>query len=346
MTNCIRNTAMGRTIESGYRSPWWCPGGHLQTLYTYFFAVCDKVAFRRERWDTPDEDFIDLDWLDSDSPNADLLVLFHGLEGCARSHYALSLMSRAQPLGWAGVVVHFRGCSGEHNRLARAYHSGDSTEIDWILRRLKETRGHCKIHAVGVSLGANVLLKWLGEKGDAAREVVDSAVAVSAPVDLSAAAGVLDRGIAKWLYTRHFLKTLKRKALTKTMMHRLVIDCMALRRVSTFRELDDLYTAPMHGFSGAEHYWALSSSKPWLKNIAVPTLLINALNDPFLPASALPDAAEVARSVFLEYPEAGGHVGFISGKFPGRMDWLAKRILSFVEQTSMPRDTPPLELRG
>jgi uncharacterized protein len=330
--NCSSNKGIGRTVQSNYRAPWWCPGGHLQTLYTYFFASCGDLAFRRERWETPDGDFIDLDWLDSDLPDADLIVLFHGLEGCARSHYALSLMTTAQQLGSGGVVVHFRGCSGEHNRLARAYHSGDSSEVDWILRRLRATRPHCNIHVVGVSLGANVLLKWLGEQGDAAREVVDSAVAVSAPVDLTAAAGVLDRGIAKWLYTGHFLKTLKKKALAKTISHKLPIDSMALSRASTFRELDDLYTAPIHGFTGAEHYWATSSSKPWLKHIAVPTLLINALNDPFLPAAALPDQTEVAAAVVLEYPEAGGHVGFVSGIFPGSMDWLPRRILAFVEE--------------
>jgi predicted alpha/beta-fold hydrolase len=316
------------TVQSTYRAPWWLPGGHLQTIYA-FLKRETQLCLRRERWETPDNDFIDLDWLDSSNASASLLVLFHGLEGCSSSHYAKSLMNHARRQSWPGVICHFRGCSGEHNRLVRAYHSGDSSEIDWILRRLKENNPIAKIYPIGVSLGGNVLLKWLGEQSDRALEIVEKAAAVSSPLDLAAAAGVLDRGCRKLIYTRYFLKTLKQKSLYKIAKHQLEIDLRQVRAASTFRHFDDLFTAPVHGFDNAEDYWAKSSSKRRLSHIRVPTLLLNARNDPFLPAAALPDDGEVSPSVTLEYPESGGHVGFVSGRFPGDLDWLPQRIFSF-----------------
>jgi uncharacterized protein len=321
----------GQVANSAYRAPWWLPGGHLQTIYAHFLKRETDLCLRRERWETPDSDFIDLDWLDSSEDSANLIVLFHGLEGCSSSHYARSLMKQSRRLGWRGVVSHFRGCSGENNRLLRAYHSGDSSEIDWILRRLKENNPRAKIYAVGVSLGGNVLLKWLGEQADRALGIVEKAAAVSAPVDLAAAAGVLDRGCRKLIYTRYFLRTLKQKSLYKIAKHQLQIDLHQVRAASTFHQIDDLFTAPVHGFESAEDYWAQSSSKPWMAQIRVPTLLINARNDPFLPAVALPDVKEVSQSVILEYPDSGGHVGFISGRFPGNLDWLPQRIFSFFQ---------------
>jgi uncharacterized protein len=243
-------------------------------------------------------------------------------------------MKQARRLGWRGIVSHFRGCSGEHNRLVRAYHSGDSSEVDWILHRIKEKNPRSNIYAVGVSLGGNVLLKWLGEQGDRAPEIAEKAAAVSVPVDLAAAASVLDRGCRKLIYTRYFLQTLKQKSLYKIAQHELKIDLQQVRGASTFRQIDDLFTAPVHGFESAEDYWAKSSSKPWLAHIRVPTLLINARNDPFLPADALPNAEEVSPSVSLEYPSSGGHVGFVSGRFPGDLDWLPRRIFSFFKGES------------
>lgn len=322
---------MGQVANSPYRAPWWLPGGHLQTIYAHFLNRSTDLGLRRERWETPDNDFIDLDWLDSTDESANLIVLFHGLEGCSSSHYARSLMNHARRRLWRGVIPHFRGCSGEHNRLLRAYHSGDSSEIDWILRRHKENNPKAKIHAVGVSLGGNVLLKWLGEQGDRAFGIVEKAAAVSAPVDLAAAAGVLDRGCRQLIYTRYFLRTLKQKSLYKIAKHQLQIDLHQVRAASTFHQIDDLFTAPVHGFESAKDYWAKSSSKPWLAHIRVPTLLINARNDPFLPAAALPNVKEVSRSITLDYPESGGHVGFISGRFPGNLDWLPQRIFRFFQ---------------
>jgi predicted alpha/beta-fold hydrolase len=301
---------------SPYHAPWWLPGGHLQTLYSAL-GPAPRVAWRRERWDTPDGDFIDLDWAGADS--GPLLALFHGLEGGSSSHYARKIAAQAAMRGWRCVVPHFRGCSGEANRLARAYHSGDSAELDWIMRRLRPD------YAAGVSLGGNALLKWLGEQGAAAATLVRRAVAVSAPLDLAASGHTLDRALNRWLYAAHFLATLKPKALAKIAQHRLEIDAAQVTRARTLHEFDDRVTAPLHGFRDADDYWARSASGPWLERIRVPTLVLNALNDPFLPRAALAAAARRASTdVMLEFPATGGHAGF-----PGRGHWLARRVLEF-----------------
>jgi predicted alpha/beta-fold hydrolase len=321
-------------MSDNYRSPWWLPGGHLQTIYARYRGAAGDVCYRRERWQTPDDDFIDLDWIDGPQSADKLLVLFHGLEGCSRSHYALTMMSMARQCGWRAVVPHFRGCSGEPNRLARSYHSGDSEEVDWILRRVKERHPNFKMFAMGVSLGGNMLLKWLGERGATACGVIERAAGVSVPLDLPAAARVLDCGANRLIYTRHFLCTLKRKILAKIAAHGLRLDARQVMRASTFREIDDLYTAPIHGFKGAEDYWTRSSSKPWLKHIATPTLLINARNDPFLPAAALPGQAEISAAVDTLYPDSGGHAGFLSGAVAGNLRWLPKTLFGFFENTN------------
>jgi predicted alpha/beta-fold hydrolase len=324
--------ATGLVVQSSYRAPWWLPGGHLQTIYARTLGQNYLVSYRRERWETPDGDFIDLDWLDETSAATKLLVLFHGLEGCSGSHYALSLLAEFRRRGWRGVVPHFRGCGGEPNRLARSYHSGDSREIDWILHRLKGGNPQARIYVVGVSLGGNMLLKWLGEEASVATAMIERAVAVSTPLDLVDAARALDYGLNRFLYTSHFLRYLRPKALGKIIAYDLAVDAQALRASSTFRQFDDLFTAPVHGFKDAIDYWRRSSSKPWLKEIKVPTLLINARNDPFLPESALPQAGEVSAAVSLEFPESGGHAGFVTGGFPGSLAWLPQRIVSFFDE--------------
>ena len=319
-----------------YRAPRWLPGGHLQTIYAAKLMPRPGVAFRRERWDTPDGDFIDLDWTEpqdrglriEDRATTPLVALFHGLEGSSRSHYALAFMAALRGRGMRGVAVHFRGCSGEPNRLPRAYHSGDAREIDWILRRLRERNAATPLFAVGVSLGGNALLKWLGETGASARDVVDRAAAVSAPVDLMAAGEALGHGFSL-LYARRFLVTLRVKALAKLVHHPGLYDAARVRATGTLREFDDLVTAPLHGFRNTDDYWTRASSKPGLENVRVPTLIVNARNDPFLPAPALPGAREVSSAVTLEQPEQGGHVGFVGGAFPGNFDWLPRRVLEF-----------------
>ncbi len=312
-----------------YIAPAWLPGGHLQTLYPTLFLRGRRLPYRRERWELDDGDFLDADWMDGPD-DAPLLVLFHGLEGNSASPYARSLMHAARRRGWRGVVVNFRGCSGEPNRLPRAYFAGDSAEIGSVLARLRSRFPQARLHAVGISLGGNALLKWLGESGSAARQFVASTAAVSAPLDMNAAGTALDRGLNRRVYTAHFLSTLKAKSLAKAARFPGLLDANAIRKATTFREFDTLVTAKLHGFRDAEDYWTRASSKPLLPNIDVPALVLNAQNDPFLPASALPRTQQVSPSVALLQPETGGHVGFPDGVFPGHIDWLPQRILDFL----------------
>jgi len=308
-----------------YRAPAWLPGGHLQTLYAALRPP-PRPHLARERWETPDGDFIDVDFAGAPG-TARTLVLFHGLEGSSASHYARAIAARAAARGWRCALPHFRGCSGEPNRLPRAYHSGDSDEIDWILRRLRARvrDGDEGLCAVGVSLGGNALLKWLGERGAAAGAIVRRAVALSAPLDLVAAGYTLDRGVNRELYARHFLRTMRRKALDKLARFPGLYDARRVARARTLYEFDELVTAPLHGFRGVRDYWTRASSAPWLQHVRVPTLVLNALNDPFLPPEALLAATRrAAPDVVLEFPATGGHAGF-----PARDAWLPQRIDAF-----------------
>jgi len=332
-----------------YVAPAWLPGGDLQTIYTSLFISVPQVDYRRERLELADGDFLDLDWVDGAPPPQGgrpgaggggapaqaqpVVVLFHGLEGNSGSFYARDLMHSLKARGWVGVVAHFRGCSGEDNRLPRAYFAGDSADIDTLLRHVKAQHPDTPLYAVGVSLGGNALLKWLGENGAEATRLVERAAAVSAPLDLTAAGNALDRGFNRHVYTARFLTSLKAKALRKAAKFPGLMDAESIAAATTFREFDTLVTARLHGFVDADDYWKKVSSKPLLKFIAVPTLVINAKNDPFLPAAALPDAADVSPSVTLEQPDEGGHVAFPSGPFPGNADWLPTRILHHFSAT-------------
>jgi len=317
---------MSFSENMAYRAPVWLPGGHLQTIYSSLFIHAPPVAYRRERLELPDGDFLDFDWADGQT-GAPVVVLFHGLEGSADSHYARDLMAHARTHGWHGVVAHFRGCSGEDNRLPRAYFAGDSEDIERMLRHVKSLHVRAPVYAVGVSLGGNALLKWLGEQGEAARTLVERAAGVSAPLDLAAAGHTLDHGFNRRVYTARFLVTLKQKALRKAVGFPGALDAKAIAAATTFREFDTLVTARLHGFRDADDYWLKVSSKPLLHAIAVPTLVINAQNDPFLPAWALPSPDEVSPAVTLEQPATGGHVAFPFGPFPGNLDWLPRRLM-------------------
>jgi hypothetical protein len=320
--------------QSTYIAPGWLPGGHLQTIVPAKLVPLPRVAYRRERWDTPDGDFIDVDFAlpEPGDPGAPLLVLFHGLEGSSQSHYSRSLMRDAADRGWRGLVVHFRGCSGEPNRLPRAYHSGDSEEGDWILRRVHARWPQARLHAVGVSLGGNMLAKWLGERAEDA-QFVTAAASVGSPLDLAAGGAALARGFNR-VYTRMFLATLKPKALDKVRRFPGVASEERLRSSRNLYEFDNEYTAPVHGFRDTEDYWARASGKPWLPGVRVPHLVLNALNDPFVPAASLPRPHEVSRYVRLEQPVGGGHIGFARGAVPGRLDYLPQRLHEFFRSGS------------
>ncbi len=319
-------------IESSYRAPLWLPGAHLQTIAPARLVPLPRVRYRRERWETPDGDFVDVDFAlpEPAEAAAPVLVLFHGLEGCSQSHYARAVMRAAADRGWRGVVPHFRGCSGEPNRLPRAYHSGDSEEGDWLLRRVHGRHPAAPLHAVGISLGGNMLAKWLGERGTEAGFVV-AAASIGSPLDLAAGGAALSRGF-NLAYTRMFLATLKDKALAKIARFPGVACADAVRESRDLYDFDNAYTAPVHGFRDTDDYWSRASGKPWLRAVEVPHLVLNARNDPFVPAASLPQPAEVSRFVHLEQPQEGGHIGFARGRPPGDLGFLPERLFRFFEQ--------------
>jgi hypothetical protein len=318
-----------------YSAPWWLPGGNLQTIVAAKlgrrYAETPPV-YARERWTTPDQDFIDLDWLDGAVPSgAPLLVLFHGLEGSSKSHYAESFAAFASEQHLAYVVVHFRGCSGELNHAPRAYHSGDYEEIGWILDRLRQ-RHIGPLLAVGISLGGNALLRWAQESGNLAGRVVSALASVCAPVDLAASGACIGRGFNRQVYTRMFLQSMKPKALRKLEQFPGLFDGGALRAAKDLYAFDNIFTAPLHGFKDTDAYWREASAKPGLNQIRVPALVLNALNDPFVPAASLPLAGDVGNWVKLWQPNQGGHVGFPSGAPPSRLFWLPQAVGAWLLQ--------------
>ncbi len=363
---------------------WWLPERQLQTLYGALAAHTHRVSFIRDRIETPDGDFVDLDWSApgliaqpmagqrTHTPNNDrlaannahqvlpelslhsagatrwmketdraqlraldqatgtqALVLLHGLEGSSKSRYAQSIAQYFRARGWVVVIAHFRGCSGFPNRLARAYHSGDSEEIAFILAAVRDALPHATWHAAGVSLGGNALLKYLGEHPEESAWL-NAAAGVSVPLDLVAAGNHLsDDPFNRHIYSRYFLRSLKPKVLEKAKRFPGVIDVMRITQARDLRDFDDAYTAPMHGFRDAKDYWTQAASKPWLKHIRVPTLVLNARNDPFLPEPTLPTIQDASAQVLLHQPASGGHAGFVTGQLPGELSWLPDRLARF-----------------
>ncbi|HEV8674002.1 MAG TPA: alpha/beta fold hydrolase [Methylomirabilota bacterium] len=315
--------------RDGFRPAWWCRNRHLQTLWGPLFRRA-SLPLRRERIATADGDFLDLDWLDGPA-GAPLLVVLHGLEGSARSHYVIGLLGEGRARGWRGVALNFRGCSGEANRLPRFYHSGDTADVDHVLGQLVTRDGDARIGAVGVSLGGNVLLKWLGEQGEAAPRQVVAAVAISVPFDLASCAAVLDRGVPRLLYTANFLRTMRRKVREKAALFPGFVDLAAVGRSRTFAAYDRVVTAPLHGFRDERDYWVRAASGPYLARVRRPTLLIGALDDPFVPPATLPDPAALPAGVCAEFPTRGGHAGFLEGPWPGRVrSWAERRAVAFL----------------
>ena len=262
------------------------------------------------------------------------LILFHGLEGSSNSHYIQSMAHYFHARGWIVVVAHFRGCSGFANRMARAYYSGDSEEIRFILNWVHTRLPQAAWHAVGVSLGGNALLKYLGEAGEKINWL-QAAAAVSVPTDLvSCGEHLSDSLIGKHVYCPHFLKSMKVKILEKSRQFPGMIDTVGLAQAKTLRDFDDIYTAPMHGYRDALHYWTKASSQPLLKKITIKTLVLNAKNDPFVPVNSLPQAMHCSEQVVLHQPKKGGHVGFTTGVFPGSLSWLPTRIAQFFEHNN------------
>ena len=297
-----------------YRPPWWLPGGNAQTIWAALASrrhLGEAPRWQRERWTTPDGDFIDVDrTVHAAAAQAPLLVLFHGLEGSSASQYAIAFADFAAKQGLILAVPHFRGCSGELNLAPRAYHSGDFAEVDWILQRFAADNPGRPLLAVGVSLGGNALLRWAGEVGEAAADRVRAVAAVCSPLDLAAGGHAIGRGFNRQIYTRMFMRSMVPKALLKLAQHPGLFDKDTLLAARDLYEFDNVFTAPLHGFRDVDDYWRRASAKPVLQNIRVPALALNARNDPFVPAFSRPGALESGSHVTLWQPAQGGHVGF------------------------------------
>jgi uncharacterized protein len=334
---------VSHSSEYTYTPAWWVPGAHLQTLWGKLVRRPPDVATRVERWATPDGDELEIRRLNAPAgsdPNVPRLLVLHGLEGTIRSHYLRGLLHQARRRGWAADVLIFRGCNGQIPRAARFYHSGETGDLDFVVRRLVQEHPMQPLVAAGFSLGGNVLLKWLGEQGTGAPPQLKAAAAVSVPYDLERGSRHIERGFSR-LYTRHFLATLRQKALAKLAHHPGLFDQSRLNDARTLYDFDEAVTAPVHGFKGASDYYSRSSSLQFLSGIRRLTLLLSAYDDPFLPREVLVGVAKVACNnpfIAVELHEHGGHVGFVAGHWPWRPVYYAEervaRFLSSVLQDS------------
>ena len=319
---------MNKSIKP-HQSSFWLPGGHLQTVYPFLLRRQVLPVYQRHKVNTPDGDFIHIDSINDDQEGP-LVVLLHGLEGSSRSHYARAFMNQINRINWSGYVINFRGCSGEPNELARAYHSGDSDELEWIFG-LDMIQRRTHVFVVGFSLGGNVLLNWLGQEKYHKNHIIDGAATVSAPYDLVVAGNRLSSGITR-LYGNHFLRSLKEKALHKIKKYDLSITEASIRAVTTLKQFDDRFTAPVHGFKNVLDYWGRASSKHHLGQIKRPIMLIHAKNDPFLPGNGIKRLTENNRNIHLNLTNHGGHVGFTEGGFPGNTDYLPHVIIRYFKE--------------
>lgn len=321
-------------------APWWLSNGHAQTLYRKF-SNPELVIHTRQRIELADGDFIDLDWArrpeSAQSGDGDIVVILHGLCGCSQSSYVLALQSQLNKMGKASVAMNFRGCSGQSNRLARTYHSGASEDLRAVMQALSDEFPNSSISAVGYSLGANVLLKYLGEEGDAARCV--AAVAVSTPFQLAHCSRAMLKG-ASSLYGRYFVNRLTSSLQAKLQQLELAGADQELQRLRALQiperftniwQFDDLVTAPLHGFADAADYYERCSSAGFIGRIRTPTLLLQSGDDPIIPAMALPDPEELPAEVEFRLTDKGGHVGFISAR---HRNWLEERITGSLFATS------------
>ena len=313
--------------EASFKPAWWLRSPHLQTLWPFMFRRRAALDFQHERLELTDGDFIDLCWgRPGDRP---VVLVLHGLEGSIHSHYAGNLMYELEQSGFRPVLMHFRGCSGEPNRLPRSYHSGDTGDLVQVVDYIRRSTGS-PVHAcIGFSLGGNVLLKWLGQTG--AKNPLELAVAVSVPFRLADAANRLGHGLSH-MYEIHLMNKLKRSYLDKFRHIDSPLD-VEIDKLKNFWEFDDRVTAPLHGFNGVDHYYGESSCRQYLSEIKVPTRIIHALDDPFMFPETVPDENELSEHVDLLITRRGGHVGFVGGRYPWKAEyWHERKIVEFLRR--------------
>ncbi|MCB1858594.1 MAG: hydrolase [Gammaproteobacteria bacterium] len=331
-TDCSRHcsgTHRTGVITGTFRPAWWLPTSHLQTLWPVLFRPRPTLNLTSERLELSDGDFLDIAW-SHDNAKGPLVLVIHGLEGSIHSHYAAGLMDQLARNGLRPVFMHFRGCSGEPNRLSRSYHSGDTGDLSMVVDHIEKVAERPVRAIIGFSLGGNVLLKWLGEK--CARATLQTAIAISVPFRLEDCAQRLEQGISR-LYQWYLLRSLKQGYRAKFSLRPSPLQ-VDLDRLRTFRAFDDRITAPLHGFRNVDHYYQESSSIGYLRGINVDTLIIHALDDPFMWPSTVPLSRELSPKIRLELSPNGGHVGFVGGRYPWRAEyWLDRRIIGHLADT-------------
>lgn len=325
---------------SQFKPAWWLNSHHLQTLFPTLFRQRPKLNRRRERITTPDDDFLDIDWYSENvSANKPLVIVMHGLAGSSNSAYVLGMQAQIATLGWRSVALNFRGCSGEHNLTARAYHSGETEDIEFIYQTLQQREPETDIYVIGFSLSGNVLLKWLGEQGN--KTQVKAAVAISVPMVLSECANRLDQGFST-VYRLYLMRPLKQfvlkkydylKSVNRESEAEKIKQLGDLKQVKSFWQYDAQVIAKLHQFESAEDYYQQSSSRQFIAHIKTPTLILHAVDDPFMTPNVLPEDDEIPDYVTLEKTNGGGHVGFISGNNPFKPEyWLENRVSQFLQQ--------------
>ena len=338
-----------------YRPAWWVPGAHAQTLWGKFMRPHQPIATHVERIETPDGDFLDIHSIEpapSSSATSALassntrtpapansecttphIILLHGLEGGMHSHYARGLLLEMQRRGWGASLVLWRSCGEEPNRAPRFYHSGETTDLAHVIEHIIDERPRTPLGVVGVSLGGNILLKYLGERGTSVPGQIAGAAAVSVPFDLARGSSYISRGFSR-VYERYFMDTLKPKAREKAARYPGLIDVERIDQIATLQQFDDALTAPLHGFADAADYYAQSSSIRYLDRIGTETLLLNAVDDPFLPPDVLDEVRRIAAPnphLHVDFPNRGGHAGFVGGWNPFRpVYYLEKRVGDFL----------------
>jgi hypothetical protein len=323
-------------VPTRYHPAWWVPGGHAQTLWGKVIRRQKAIPTRVERWETPDDDFLEIHRLDASGNSAQdtpHVLLLHGLEGTVHSHYAQGLLGEMHRRGWSADLLIWRSCGSEPNRARRFYHSGETQDLDLVVKRIVHERPNSPLGIAGVSLGGNIMLKYLGEMGEAARSFIVAAAAVSVPFDLGRGSDYINRGFSK-LYQKYFLDSLKQKAIEKQSRYPDLPSPEQVGMIESLRAFDDTITAPVHGFRDAIDYYERSSSIHYLMDVAVDTLLLNALDDPFLPPDILDDVARIAVAnprITVDFPRRGGHAGFIGGRNPFRpLYYLERRVGEFL----------------
>jgi hypothetical protein len=320
------------STQPHYRPAWWLPGGHARTIWRRLTRTGQPIVGQREFWDTPDGDEIELVRAPAADPYAPRLLVLHGLEGTPSSHYVHALFAAAQSKGWSADLLLFRTCGSRPNRLPRSYHSGETTDLSFVIERLA-SESDAPLVAAGVSLGGNVLLKYLGERGATVPNILKGAAAISVPFDLARASRWIGRGFGK-VYERAFMASLIAKAEAKLAQFPGLVPLEPLRAAQTLWDFDDRFTAPVHGFADAADYYAQSSSIHFLPRITTPTLLVSAVDDPFLPADVLDDVRRAAHgvpSITVDFVPNGGHVGFTTGTLPWRAHaWAEQRAVHWL----------------